>query len=52
MLRVLALLALSLLITVIVTVVVTLIARPEERSAVFDAAGRWREEPDEKEVPA
>jgi hypothetical protein len=48
--RALALLALSLFVSLAVTAVVTLIARPEARSAVFDAAGRWRAE--EEEVPA
>lgn len=49
--RALALFALSVLVSLTVTAVVTLIARPDARSAVLDAASRWRAADDE-EVPA
>ena len=46
--RALALFALSLFVSLTLTAVALLITRPEARSAVFDAASRWRlDEPEE-----
>jgi hypothetical protein len=49
--RALALFALSLFLSLTLTAIATLIARPEARSALFEAASRWRTDEPEEVLP-